>query len=494
MPSFEISSFKGGYADQESSGGRGSFKFGENLDIRKDRDTLTINNGLVSESLPGSFISGTTFVQCYVQISGSELYLFCSDGKIFKRTGIDTYTLVYTDADGSIQGAAQWYDWEGNMYLYWATPTKLKIKRLSGPSYTPPATWTDVNANTNIQGGGTQSWPKTDLTSSPNNSHAMCIVGGALFICNSDNLAEVGYDNSYTNKALDFIPGFFANTIIEYQRYAYVGCTRSDSLVQSALFAWNTTNGSTHWNFKKIIPEASINNILDSEYTLMQCGNGKIYNADFNNVLPLKNLNNSPSGSVPYGSFNDKGVFHYGMNAGSVAAGVYTYGRKSKLNPFSLSLDHAFEDTTQYITCLVNGGDNGRLVCWKKTVGMTTTSGIKRISTTTYATFAIYQSLDLKLPFKENSYELGTIEQIILTTAPLPAGTYIEVYRKTDKTGSWNICNLVDGTTQFTTDNAQEAVFLVGDKCKVCEIQIILYSDSSKIYTPEIYKVNVLFN
>jgi hypothetical protein len=49
MATFEISQFRGGISDYEDKGLEGSFKFGSNLNIRKTRDSLSLNQDLVDE-------------------------------------------------------------------------------------------------------------------------------------------------------------------------------------------------------------------------------------------------------------------------------------------------------------------------------------------------------------------------------------------------------------------------------------------------------------
>ena len=55
----------------------------------------------------------------------------------------------------------------------------------------------------------------------------MNTAGGALFIANKSWLAMVGYDGSYTNEALDLIPGNDAKTLVERAGRIIIGSARS---------------------------------------------------------------------------------------------------------------------------------------------------------------------------------------------------------------------------------------------------------------------------
>jgi hypothetical protein len=83
------------------------------------------------------------------------------------------------------------------------------------------------------------------------------------------------------------------------------------------------------------------------------------------------------------------------------------------------------------------------------------------------------------------------ITMIRLVTAPLPAGTSIECYRRMDKNGSFVQANLEGGGTSFNTEDSHEAYFLVGDKGKIVEVQLVL--NSSGNLSPEVYECQVLF-
>lgn len=143
MNRFEIKAFRGGRSDYTDRGIFGSFKEGKNLDIRGEDDVLKCNQALVSD---GTGASGadtivTDLINFFVNASDGNTYGFGDSGKIYKRTPSAVWSVVYTDGDGEITGAAEWYD-PNNAYLYWTTSTKLHRMVTTG-------NWTtDVDATT----------------------------------------------------------------------------------------------------------------------------------------------------------------------------------------------------------------------------------------------------------------------------------------------------------------------------------------------------------
>lgn len=147
---YHLRTFLGGTSDYEDKGIAGAFKSGYGLDIRKSIDSLSCQQGLKDDLLPGFITAQPYFL---VPSSDGNLYAFTYDGKIFRRKSNGDWNIqgapnpVYTDTheSGHINGAAEWYDQDGNTYLFWSTPTRLNLKRIAGTGYTPSEPWTDVN-------------------------------------------------------------------------------------------------------------------------------------------------------------------------------------------------------------------------------------------------------------------------------------------------------------------------------------------------------------
>ena len=471
MNIFLLNSFRNGLSDYENAGVRGSFKFGSNLDIRKSMDSLSCQQALADDLATGTMTDIALFI---VDSTDGNSYHFCRDGKIYKRTSGGSYTLVYTDATGVISGAAEWVNDAGDKYLIWATDTDLSRKELSSTGGSATEPWDDVDATFNGQ-----NYPKTNLTDTT--WHTMAAMNRNLYIANANTLAFVGYDDSYSNDVLQLIPGNSAKCLLEYNEYAYIGCSRDDNSQRAALFVWDMAQ-SLNWNRKRLQGAAPINSMIDAEFPLMQNGSdGRIGIVDtLSNKLPLISFpgggSTNPDGADVDGDLALFGV--YGNGTGKT--GLYTYGRKRKNASIVLNLDYALE-CDEIGSVAVVGDDI--LISYKDGSDY----GVKKVDTSNKAT-GTYQSMDLKAPVANREPVWSSVR---LTMAALPASCSVEVWRRIDKDGSFVQANLEGGGTSFSTTGGEEAVFYIGDKGKTCEIQIILNPSGNTC--PEIYQVEIHF-
>jgi len=479
MDSFLINKFAGGISDYEDRGISGAFKFGQNIDVRKRRDSLTCNQAVVDDLVHGTFTSRARFI---VGASDGNTYFFTND-KIYKRTSGGTYTLEFTDVDGGIIGASEWVNNAGDTFIYWATSTKLHRKRIIGTGYTNTG-WGDADATVNGQ-----TYPKTNLTAS--DWHVMKQVNGVLLIGNKNTLAQVGYDDSYTNNALQLIPSNIAKTLVESGTNVRVGANRIDTAMQSNIFLWDGV--SQNWNDKMQLPFSNINAMVESEVGIMQYGSeGGLYFYSDSSKLPVTRF---PSGGQcdPDGVEVSDGIAYFGVYGNGSKSGIYSYGRRWKNADFILTCEYQF--TCDEINALKKIGNTLYF-----TYKFGSNYGVKKIDLSNKA-IGTYQSLDLKTPV---TYQAPVnFETAVINLMPLPASTNIEVWRRIDKietatptTGvtadGWYRCNTVDGSTNFSTTGGTEAVFLIGDKGKIIELQIILNPTGNT--TPEVLNAQVMFS
>lgn len=463
---FKIKSFRGGISDWEDSGIDGAFKFASNLDIRKNVDSISCGYALADDLATGTLDGLILFI---VNSTDGNSYHFTDTGKIYKRTSAGVYSLVYTDAGGAIKGACEWGQNNGKSYIFWATNTALHSKEIPGL-----ANWTDVDATI-----GTTTYPKVITAAT---WHTMKPINGNMYFCNSGTLGMVGYDTSYTSTALTLTPGNLARCLMEYKSYAYIGCFKSDAALNAELFVWDAIS-SLNWNVKDTIPSNTINCLLNSEFPMMQIGtSGQLMFSDISkNIQPITAF---PSGGQVYPDAveSEDGVAYFGVYGnGTGKSGVYTYGRKKSNADSVLNLEHQL-DCAEIGSIRRVGSD--LLISYETAAG--TGWGVKKVSTN--RANGIYQSLDLLFP---SSIKETTLTTIRVITAPLPSGTSIECLRKMDKNGSYVACNLEGGSTAFNTVGGQEAIFLVGDKGKIAEFELLL--NSSGTSTPEVYIAEVYF-
>ncbi|MDE1867010.1 MAG: hypothetical protein KGI08_04775 [Thaumarchaeota archaeon] len=500
MIPYQLRSFVGGQSDYEDKGVVGSFKSGQNLDIRKQQDSLSGGQALTDDLAGGTFDA-----PCYAAVPASDgnTYFFLYNGKIYSRHSDGTYHLVYTETNdsGHITGASEWYDNAGYTYIVYTTDLRVNIKRILGPAYTPAEPWTDVNT------ASTGTWPKTNLSKAASGItwHRPVMSNGVLLIGNMNTLAQVGYDLSYTSNALQLIPGNIAKTIVERDIYAITGCVRSDNKDESALFSWDEV--SLDWNSKEILKYGGLNAMIDTEIAIAQIGTaGQLYLSDLNSPMPIRQIRGGgqcdPDGMTSYHGMALMGIF--GNTSGN--NGVYSYGRINKNAGIVLNLEYALTCDEIYSVKTV-GTDI--LIVYKSG----TAYGVKKVDFTTKADF-IYQSLDLIAPLGTRRYPipLGRLlnwQRIDLQCDPLPTGCKIEVWYRYDKqitqrtlangtqtdTNGWIQANMDKGFTggglQAQDAGQQNFIFYLGQKARVMEIMIKGFSHLNT--TPSINEANAYF-
>lgn len=464
LPAYIIDSFRT-VSDYENKGIAGAFKHGAGLDVRKRADTLSCQQGLRREG-EGVIVDLILFM---VPAIDGNTYLFGDTGKIYKRTAFNTISVVYTDPDGRITGAEQWWQADGYVYLFWQTATKVKSKKIPGQS-----NWSDVNATI-----GTQTYPKTNLTTK--DWHTSAIAAGALLICNDDKLALVSYDESYTNNALQLVPGTSAKSLVDFNGQAVIAASSNDEQQKAKIYLWSPL--AQNYIAAKTIPAKDINAIVVGEVILMQADDvGNIFFSDFINFLPVTSF--PAGGSVnPDGVEVLDGVTYFGVFGATDVTknGIWSYGRKKKNQPFAFNLDYP-------ITCDEIGSIQalaGQLIVSYK-VG---TSYYLFSTNPSNKQVGVFESLDLYAPEKATPHEISTWKRIKVKCKPLPAGTSISAKYRLDKTGDWKIAKLEGNTAALSVTGAKKANFTIGSPADIAEVQITLTPTAN--LTPEITRVLV---
>jgi hypothetical protein len=301
-------------------------------------------------------------------------------------------------------------------------------------------------------------------------------------ICNKSYLALVGYDDSYTNEALDLIPGNVSKTLVERNGRVIIG------------------------TYKESDPDNGINGAIDSEVPLAQIGqDGYIYYANGVDSIPIKRF---PGG----GYVNPGGVcslveqvnfFEWGEEAlswidkqslGNLAVfgvygaesgknGLYTYGRASKNQPFVLNLDYAMD--VDEIGAICNA-DGTLLASYRDG----TDFGVRAVDPSTKA-IGIYEGLDLKAPTK-TPMNITNWKQAEFLMKPLPSGCSVEFWYKINKSGSFIRASTTDGANNFSTVDGQKALFSIVANGEIFEPRLVLNPSGNTC--PEIYRQRYFFN
>lgn len=378
----------------------------------------------------------------------------------------DNYATQVFDLGKPIKGAAEWFHDNGKAYLYFATDTELHRKELPGLS-----NWNDVDADT--------AWPKTNLTSA--DWHTMAESGGSLLFANGSNIGLVGYDQSYTNEALNLIPGNTSKTILERNGRAIIG-------------TFPTGN-----------PTAGVNSAIDAEFPLAQIGeNGEVYFSDMNSSTASKRFpgggTTNPGGvtSLTTANFFEweqtaltwidkqslKGMAHFGVyDAESGYNGIYSYGRKVKNQPFAMNLEYALE--VDEIGAIIH--NNGFMYASYRDGA---DFGVKYSDPTLKAT-GEYYGLDFKSPIKNPEQPTTWLYAEAFMKA-LPTGCSVELRYRANKNGAFITTNVADGSSTYTTVGGKKATFRIAAEGDIFEPALILTPYQNT--TPEIYRLRVYFN
>jgi len=365
--------------------------------------------------------------------------------------------------DGAIKGAVEKPSSDGKTYLQWATATSVKRKPLPGAG-----DWSDVEEIADNLTG-------TDW-------HTMRQIGGANYIANGSKVALVGYDDSWTNEALDIIPGRYIKTIVERNGRAVFG------------------------TYPAGYPNKGVNGAIDCEVPLMQIGDdGELFFSNFTDSMPVRRFPGggrvNPGGVAnevdqieifdwvfetdswidrqTLGNMSLWGVFE----ADTDRNGVYTYGRRNKEQPFTLNLEYALEVDEIGAVANVEGVT---IISYRDGSDF----GVKATDSTTKAT-GTWESLEFRAPIKK-AEQITTWHYTEIFMEPLPVGCSVEFHYKLNHASSWTQANTASGAGSFSSTEGKKAVFLIGNEGDVFERKIVLNPSANT--TPTVLRSRTYFN
>lgn len=544
MPVYQINKFSGGISDYDSRGISGSFKFGKNLDIRKEVDSLSCNQalkdiGVVEGDAPSSSASPSASRSPSSSLSLSVSRSISPSASTSPSIGTSPSSSRSPSASRSPSGSASpsaslspshsvspslspssgllttfqdlikfWVKCDdGNTYGFGNTGKIYKIDQYlncsmvydahdlikgaeqkhssSGKLYLLFATNTNIHIK---EIPGDAAWNDVDSTAGyPKTNltsadwHTMKEVGGDVLICNKQTIAMVAYDDSYTNEALLLILGNVAKTIVERDGRAIIGAYRASD------------------------PTQAINGAIDSEVPLAQIGeDGEIFFANMADSLPVKRF---PGG----GKVNPGGVVNqveqatffeweqtalswidkqtvgnlslwgvYGADSGR--NGIYSLGRKNKNHGFIMNLEYEMDvDEIGAITYA-----NGTLLASYQDGS---SFGVKAIDPNNKAT-AVYEGLDFNAPVKK-PVDITQWKTAEILMAPLPSGASVEYHYKLNKNGNFIQARTADDDTSFNTAGAKKAVFRNGSEGEIFEPRVVIIPAGNE--SPEIYRIRQNF-
>lgn len=452
-----IKDFKGGISSEGHRGPRGSFKYGENLNIRGQDNTLTCNQALKADS--GAVV--VDLVLAFVKGSDGNVYAFGDMGKIYRKSS-GTWSEVY-DEEVKITGAAQFKNNDGSdnyiNYLYWATQTKLKRIKLSDAG----GTWAG-----NVEEHGTFKRGSADFL------HTMRVGVGVLMITDGEYLALTDYEGGFNNHALELSSGDVGKALLDRDDRIIIGA-EGEALPEGWIFTWDRFADS--WVTKRNAQGISVNGMAFLEGgVILQVGDeGKIRYYNLLESSPLKQIPETEN-TKPGAIVNYKTIPHIGMNGDK--GGVYSLGRLDKNDPIALNLEYK---VTGEIGALLADGDD-LYVSWKNgaNYGISITDDSNKAEAT-------YQGLEFDAGQPQNDKIFNIIK---IHTLPIPKDCEVKVYYKTTNETSWVETQLADGEDAIT-EGMVKGVYMIEGQGERYEVRVDLIPDGNN--TPEVLSINTYF-
>ena len=463
MKNYTINEFIGGVSGQRNKGPRGSFSFGQNLDIHNDDGLLTTNQKLKKDS--GDIVVDLPLAM--FRASDGAMYAFGNTGKIYRKASDGSWILAYTDTDGKITGASEYENNNGggsySRYIYWATRYKLKRILLSSAG----GEWSPTEVGTFKVAGLL-------------NYHTMRVAAGWLMIADGDRVAIVDREDAFNNEALLISTGNTIKPMIDKSEQLIMGT--QDDVLNGWIFTWNKLLDS--WTDKTPVQAKEVNAIGFLEGgLLMQVGQrGRLKWWNFSDSHPLKKIpdtNYAEPGAVD----EYRGMLHIGMSGGT-KDGVYSIGREDNNNPLAVNLEYIPSHgkiTGGVIGAMAKDGSD-LYVAWK----YGKTYGIDMVDSNNKAN-GLLESLEFDGGQPETTKRISTIKVI---TKPLPANCTISVKYKTNRDTDWIETEMSDGRSAMDEGDIV-GIFNAEAEGESYQVQLTLTASANN--APEIYSINNYF-
>lgn len=454
-----IKSFNSGLSESKYRGIEGSFYRGIGIDISE--------KGIVKANQTLSKDSGATVTDlCKFSVAGSDgnTYWFGDTGKIYKRTSGGTWSLLTTDSNGEIYGAA-----EHSGYIYWATSDNLARCDITS------ADW-DSDKNETY---GTFTNKETP--------HPMIVHLLDLYIGDGKDVVK---SSDVTSSVLDLAPDMTIQALGSYGIDLIMGARKANSN-QSGIFRWNCNDDS--WNYGDAINEDSIDAIVTENQTnsiLVFAGSsGNIYKYNGSSLGFQRQIDGDYSTSAKskvnadaVANFRDNILFGISNSTSNPSLqGIYSFypSQYPLLNlEYPISTDNT--SNIEIGSILVVGQDI--FVSWKDTTDGTS-YGVDSLDWTTKYSGAYLETLQLN---PDPQYYKG-FHKVITSLESLPSDCSIKIYYKKDGDASYSQLGDTIDTDSAVISNLQE---YLKDVSKI-QFKIELITNANT--TPEIDNVNIIY-
>ena len=461
-----INKYFGGLSSGEKRGIEGSFKYGENLDIRSDPDglkpsfKLTKNSSTIIADLPKWIIP-----------VGTNFYAYGDVGKIYKKT--TSWELLQTTSSAAGQGLAYFND-----YVYYRQNTQLgRYGLISGsPSFTDNY--------------------KTGLTSITDHAPIMPFTNKML-VANGRYLATLDDSEVWSATALTLPPDEKIRALADLGDYAAIGTWKGSTVSnfsKGRIYFWDGTS-TTYNSFIEV--SGAVNAILNYKNIILTIigSVGDLYalSGAGGQALKIKRMSLLPSAGkfveVYPGAVGDwKDIAYFGAYGDSddttVLKGVYTYGSTDKDYPQALNFEHLISTGTKTgnntkVGAVCGTGPTSFYVGWRDG----SSYGIDLIDTTTYTATCYYQPLMFD---GGEAYREKWFTEFVVNFKPLTTGQSIELQYKLNRTSSWTSLGTISYDASNTGKTYEKITSSTPLRNNEFELQLVITTNGATIYISSI--------
>ena len=464
---WKIKDFSGGLSDSDEIGLKSSFSWGEGLDIHSEPRVLKVLQKLKKESPASGANEVTDLILSVAVCSDGNTYLFGDAGKIYKRTSAGVYTLVYTDVNGRIGGAAEF-----NGYLYWATSNKLSRKPIPGQ-----ADWSDIEHD----------WQNITLDAE---FHPMIICWSELYIGSGEDLASVDIAGVFTSSALDLHVGSGERirALNSASSYIIIHTWKGNNINEGKIFTWDGRQ-ATYLTVSETSEAGIRASLFLKNFLYIWAGTlGNFYYYDSSQIELLRKLPGIFTTAIfseilPEARTVKAGKVLFGLSANTGAAtrlGVYSWGQFNKNYPLVINFDYPISTgtTTSIKIGIVKQIGNTTIVSWKDGSDY----GVDVLDEDNKQAQGIYESImfDNEDPFRKKRASKFTLK-----FKKLPANCSIDVYYRRDyeTTGGDNNDGWLD---VGTIDTVGDVVAHLPKVFEFYNVQIKIVLKTNVNVTPEL--------
>ncbi len=466
-----INFFNGGLSSGSKIGLRGSFRWGQGLDIHSDPDRLQVMPVTTKES--GAIVTDLVLFGINNTVNANR-YFLGDAGALYKRTSTPTWSKLatYTNAQGMgfFSGTNKIFFVSGDKE-YQLDPTSDAVttgRTLNASTWHPVEAFLDK-----VFLGNGRELISTDAS----NIDADSTTTGA----------GITIDFNYEIKVLKNIGNWF-----------FIGATSANSS-DARYFLWDGI--SEDYNYARTLKgEDGINavEVADDGTVLIHAGKqGHVYqltgvDAPLIKLKELPRVEKDKTIEVyPGSTANYQGRTLFGLSTGSsltAERGVYSYTSTDKNYSKTFNMEYAIStETTTGITlqigCLLSANTNELFIGWRDD----TSYGVDLVDGTAVQPTAIYESLihDDNSPYRKKYYKKFKVK----LAGDLATGEVVTLSYKADRASTWTDI----GTLDYSADGSINVKRFKPDiKCFELEIRLSLVNSSGT--APSVDNVIVAFS